>query len=139
VRIGDRERGEVVELLRRHAADGRLEPDELEARVEAAYTARTQADLEPLTRDLPLLSPATVARPGGGPPAHMRVALLKWAIVNAAVLAVWLATGDGLDDFWPKWVLIATTVVLVTRLARGPVTSDSYVDPNNRGQRGNHR
>jgi hypothetical protein len=128
LRIGDQERGEVIELLRRHAADGRLEPDELEARVDAAFAARTQADLVPLTSDLPPL-PSTAARPRSGPPAHVRAELLKWAIVNAAVLAVWLATGDGLDDFWPKWVLIVSTVVLALRLVRrDPGTADVPAD-----------
>jgi hypothetical protein len=31
-------------------------------------------------------------------------------------LIVWAATGDGPHDFWPKWVLLATTVVAILRL-----------------------
>jgi hypothetical protein len=37
-------------------------------------------------------------------------------------LAIWVATGDaangGWDEFWPKWVFIVTTAVLVRRLLR---------------------
>ncbi len=46
----DRER--VVEVLRTAAADGRLSADDLDYRLEAALTARTLADLEPLLADL---------------------------------------------------------------------------------------
>jgi class 3 adenylate cyclase len=46
----DRER--VVDLLQAAAADGRLSTDDLDQRLEAALTARTRADLEPLTADL---------------------------------------------------------------------------------------
>lgn len=47
-----------MEILRDAAADGRLEIDELEERVERALSARTFADLEPLTQDLPVAAPA---------------------------------------------------------------------------------
>ena len=47
------ERDEVVEHLRRHAGEGRLDVDELEERVERALAARTRAELEPLLADLP--------------------------------------------------------------------------------------
>lgn len=62
---GDRDR--VVEILRVAAGDGRLEPDELEERVEKALQARTFAELEPLTEDLPVdqVTPAAVARGAG--------------------------------------------------------------------------
>jgi class 3 adenylate cyclase len=46
----DRER--VVEMLRSAAADGRLTAADLDDRLEAALTARTLADLEPLVADL---------------------------------------------------------------------------------------
>ncbi len=42
-----------MERLRVAAGDGRLTVDELDERIDVAYAARTYADLEPLTRDLP--------------------------------------------------------------------------------------
>jgi hypothetical protein len=42
------DRDRIVEVLREAAADGRLTADELDQRLEAALTARTLADLEPL-------------------------------------------------------------------------------------------
>jgi class 3 adenylate cyclase len=46
------DRDRVVEVLRVAAGDGRLTADELDQRLEAALTARTLADLEPLLADL---------------------------------------------------------------------------------------
>jgi hypothetical protein len=47
------DRDRVVELLRVAAGDGRLTPDELDERLEAALTARTYSELAILTTDLP--------------------------------------------------------------------------------------
>jgi uncharacterized protein DUF1707 len=53
LRLSDRDRDRVIELLGEHAAAGRLTLAEHEERVEQALAAKTRADLEPLTRDLP--------------------------------------------------------------------------------------
>jgi hypothetical protein len=53
VRASDAERHAVVERLEVAAAEGRLDADELRARTDAAYAARTLADLAALTADLP--------------------------------------------------------------------------------------
>jgi hypothetical protein len=53
LRIGDAERHQVAEILREAAGEGRLDLDELDARLEATYAARTYADLVPITLDLP--------------------------------------------------------------------------------------
>jgi len=58
----DRER--VAEILRTAAAEGRLDLDELDERLGAAYAAKTYADLVPLTADLPV-APTAVPRVGG--------------------------------------------------------------------------
>ncbi len=47
----DRER--VADVLRQAAGEGRLTMEELEQRITAVYSAKTYAQLEPLTRDLP--------------------------------------------------------------------------------------
>jgi class 3 adenylate cyclase len=47
------DRDRVAEALRTAAGDGRLTADELDQRLEAALTARTLADLEPLLAGLP--------------------------------------------------------------------------------------
>ena len=63
MRASDAERDRVVEMLREGAGEGRLEPDELEERLEAAYSARTLADLDALTRDLPRRPESARERP----------------------------------------------------------------------------
>src|SRR5918995_6580469 len=53
LRASDTERESTVELLREHGAAGRLDVEELEQRVGAAYAARTRGDLATLLDDLP--------------------------------------------------------------------------------------
>jgi hypothetical protein len=53
LRASHDEREAVVERLREAAADGRLDLEELESRVEQALTSRTHAELSVLTADLP--------------------------------------------------------------------------------------
>ncbi|MFJ2033265.1 DUF1707 domain-containing protein [Streptosporangium sp. NPDC087985] len=53
LRIGDAERDEVTAALREHYAQGRLTPEELDGRLEAALAARTADDLERVIGDLP--------------------------------------------------------------------------------------
>ena len=58
LRASHEDRDRVVEVLRTAAGDGRLTADDLDQRLEAALTAGTLADLEPLLADL---TTATVA------------------------------------------------------------------------------
>ena len=59
VRASDAEREQVSRQLGEHAAAGRLTPEELDERLDAAYAARTNAELDRLLEDLPA---APVAR-----------------------------------------------------------------------------
>ena len=54
LRASDADRERVAEILRTAAAEGRLDLDEVDERLALVYQARTYADLEPLTRDLPV-------------------------------------------------------------------------------------
>lgn len=54
MRASDAERERVAESLREAVAEGRLDMEEFEQRLEAAYTARTHGELAPLVRDLPV-------------------------------------------------------------------------------------
>ncbi|GAA1355384.1 DUF1707 SHOCT-like domain-containing protein [Streptomyces beijiangensis] len=53
MRASDAERERVAESLRDAVAEGRLDMEEFENRLDAAYKARTHGELEPLVRDLP--------------------------------------------------------------------------------------
>jgi len=63
LRVSHAEREEVVERLKKAAADGRIDLDELDARLDRALTAKTYGDLEPLTADLPPEAPPAPTKP----------------------------------------------------------------------------
>ena len=63
LRASDADRERVAEILHRAAGEGRLALDELEERLGVVYAARTYAELEPVTRDLPAHPVPSPARP----------------------------------------------------------------------------
>ncbi|GAA2416986.1 DUF1707 domain-containing protein [Actinomadura vinacea] len=54
LRASDADRDRVADVLRDAAGEGRLTLEELDERLSAVYSAKTYAELEPITRDLPL-------------------------------------------------------------------------------------
>lgn len=68
LRISDEDRHRVAELLRDAVAEGRIDLEELDERLEATYAARTYGDLVPITIDLP-------AHPGDQTPGPVRETL----------------------------------------------------------------
>jgi hypothetical protein len=54
LRASDADRERVAEVLRDAVAEGRLDMEEFEERLEATYKARTYGELAPITRDLPV-------------------------------------------------------------------------------------
>jgi hypothetical protein len=81
LRASDADRERVADALRRHHLDGRLDTDELQARLEACYAARTDGELAPLLADLP----------SGGEPRPGRRPSAAWPPALAVVLLVLLA------------------------------------------------
>jgi hypothetical protein len=97
VRIGDAERQEAARQLQQHFADGRLTWEELDERLQVAYTARVTDELTPLFADLPDLPPpppppATVRSRAEGLAARARRrdvrALVLWTLMAAAIVGV---------------------------------------------------
>ena len=66
VRVGDADREAVAAQLREHYADGRLTLEELNERLDQAFTAKTKADLNTVMRDLPQAARPTAGMPYGG-------------------------------------------------------------------------
>ncbi|MEW2632016.1 DUF1707 domain-containing protein [Streptomyces sp. NPDC048389] len=67
MRASDAERERVAERLRDAVAEGRLDMDEFDQRLDAAYRARTHGDLAPLVRDLPApAGPGAAVAPASG-------------------------------------------------------------------------
>ncbi len=108
LRASDADRERVVARLREHYEVGRLSDDELSDRVEAAYAARTDAELDALTADLP--SPHQPAprrrrrRSGGALGASVRIHFAIYAVVNLLLIGIWAASGGGY--FWPIWPIL---------------------------------
>ena len=101
LRASDADRERVAQLLRENAADGRLDMDELDERLETAYAARTFGELDALTRDLPVVAPqpGLPDRPGRRTPVPTT---FIW--ISALLIAIWAVTGAGY--FWPMWPML---------------------------------
>ena len=112
LRASDAEREQTATLLREHYTDGRLTLEELQDRLDRAYTATTVGDLETLTSDLPVHRSA-----GTGPstPIHPSPASSEWKRRRDRVLAyvvlmlfligIWAASGMQ-GSFWPIWPIL---------------------------------
>lgn len=116
LRVGDRERQAVVDQLRTHLGDGRLELHEFEERTALALAARTVGDLVPLTADLP-----AVRTPTKGPPIRQverqpaqgwelawRIHRGVWGVLTVFFVLIWLFSGGGY--FWPVWPILGIGV-----------------------------
>jgi hypothetical protein len=101
MRASDADRERVAQLLRDSAADGRLEMDELDERLDSAYAARTFGELRALTRDLPVVAP----RPGlPDRPGRRTPVPTTFIWISALLIAIWAMTGAGY--FWPMWPML---------------------------------
>jgi Domain of unknown function (DUF1707) len=107
LRASDAEREEIAERLRRATAEGRLLAEELEERLGAALTARTQGELDALVADLP--SPRSARRrgrwpvPRTAPEFALAIVLAMVAVVVLIGLALLLA---GLFALWGFWLVL---------------------------------
>ncbi len=126
MRVSDADRERVAAMLREHFAQGRLEGDEFNSRLETAYTARTRADLVPLTGDLPehdLADLPTEATRSAAPDnrSAMKAAWGVWASVSAVCFTIWLITAltTGATYPWFLWVAGPWGVVLLASTIGG--------------------
>jgi class 3 adenylate cyclase len=102
-RASDEDRERVAALLREHYGAGRLSAEDLSERLEAAYAARTDAELAELTADLPGGS-ELASRAASGPPHDLRVHFTIYALVNLMFIGIWAASGAGY--YWPIWPML---------------------------------
>ncbi|MFN2617801.1 MAG: DUF1707 domain-containing protein [Thermoleophilaceae bacterium] len=98
LRASQADREQVVDRLRFHAGEGRLELEELEQRIGAALAARTHGDLAGLLGDLPRREQRGSA--GRGRRVHLQV----FVMVQLLLVCIWALTGMGY--FWPVWPLL---------------------------------
>jgi hypothetical protein len=118
VRASDEDRERVAREIREHYAAGRLDDDELNHRVDAAYAARTVGELDALRTDLPPL-PATRADERAvvvqrRRELQRRLLQQSGGAVGAFVVctAIWAAAG-ATGSFWPIWILVVALIPLL--------------------------
>jgi hypothetical protein len=110
MRAADTDRDRTVERLRDAAAEGRLEPDDLERRLETALAARTYAELEGVVADLP--------QPDGARRAVRERSELGGLLATSMLLvAIWALTG--MCYFWPVWPILGWGVFIVPGALHG--------------------
>lgn len=127
-RAGDDDRLRTAEQLGEHYAAGRLDPAELEDRLEGVYRARTLGELAQLTSDLPSDDPYQLPVPATFRPAPRRpsqnaaVLRAQWVTYGAIVTALivgWLVSGAPAEPY-PLWVVLAWGAVLSAQSLRRP-------------------
>lgn len=110
LRAGDADRDATISVLREAFAEGRLTQAEFDERLDEAHTARTFAELEHLTADLPKVSQdlAPVEGEAAKKRKGLRSAWASWLGVGVLVNIIWFATAlnDGpAPNYWPIWVI----------------------------------
>jgi hypothetical protein len=134
LRASDADRERIVNLLREHHAEGRLTVEEFHDRLNAAYAAVTNGDLDALTHDLPGIDlyrlPSASLRPappgtGNWAPARRRDSSVarqaaQWAarsVVTSVLAVAWLLVGviSGGLAWLPWFLLIAIPWAVIIR------------------------
>jgi hypothetical protein len=115
VRASDEDREQLIAELTEHSVAGRLDTDELERRVSAAYEAATTGELDALRSDLPLPSKQVALQH-----AQRRRQLTRRMIQESGgslgafvvCVVIWAASGSN-GQFWPVWVLVVFLLSVV--------------------------
>jgi hypothetical protein len=108
LRVSDSDRESVAGELRDHFAAGRLSAGELGDRLEAAYSAKTAAELSAVRADLPdphaeivVATPRRLARRR----VYHDAGIV--ALIDVGSVVTWFAVGAH-GSFWPIWVILVS-------------------------------
>jgi len=115
----DADRERVAERLRAAAGDGRITATELEERLERAFSARTDAELEPLVADLPAPAEAAPRREGRRRGRRLNDHARAYIGVSVLLVGIWALTGAGY--FWPIWPILGWGIAFVVPGGAGRV------------------
>jgi hypothetical protein len=115
VRASDEDREQLVSELNEHTVAGRLDAEELERRVQAAYAAHTTGELDALRSDLPVPSHQVALQHAERRRQLTRRMLQESGgslVAFVVCTAIWAASGAS-GGFWPVWVLLIFVVSVV--------------------------
>jgi hypothetical protein len=132
MRASDQDRAIVQQALTEAYADGRLDRDELDERIEQATASRTLGELSPIVADL--VSPTAPATTGSSLAAataadlHQRAvekyaterreAVFGFLFATIVCTVIWLLT-TGIDSFpWPAFVALGTGINVAKTVSR---------------------
>jgi uncharacterized membrane protein len=158
LRAGDDDRDRAMDLLKTAFMQGRLTGEELDARTGQALAARTYAELDALTEDIPgiprpdgpLGSPApSQAMPARPPSPVRRWRLARASAISAGCLALafvaaysgnlidnaWQGPGPGPEHGWTRLLLLlAVTAVITAVVVMGHAVVATLEERSSRGQ-----
>lgn len=135
MRASDADRDRTLETVRQAHAEGRLTVPELHERIEQVYLAKTYAELDEVTFDLPSLdamaadqalvvpaprsvAPAPASREVGVPD-ELRDHWRTWGLAVGITTLIWVLGALPFDEvpqfFWPVWVAGPWGLVLLVQ------------------------
>jgi hypothetical protein len=139
-RFTEADRDKIASRLRDAFADGRLDQPEFTSRLDQLYAVQTYGELEPLVRDLPPVrtyqTPAMVQdskpAPAPGefperkknnqPQQSLRQAAGGFTGIVMINVVIWfvigVANGGNWPHFWPVWLLIPWTLIVLGNLGK---------------------
>ncbi|OBI25342.1 DUF1707 domain-containing protein [Mycobacterium sp. E2238] len=134
-RAGDRDRERAAERLGQAFAQGYLQLDEYEQRMQAVFGTHTTEELTQLLADLPLerirrADPRRRAARIEAARRGVRLHLAAYLAMTVIVLTVWaaVAAATGATYFWPIWPILGAGIGLVSH-ALGIHPAQKYGNP----------
>ena len=123
LRASDADRAAVAQRLQVAIDEGRLDLSDYDERLRDTYAARTYAELERLTADLP--APAVVGRTAAKAVERRREHLDEWrswggtAVVLIAIWGISSVASGGALFFWPMFPLGIWAAILLAGIVSG--------------------
>ena len=127
MRIADSDRERAMADLAMHYADGRLDHEEYDERLDAIWTARTRADLAVLFSDLP--RPQVASQPVRAPQQRSG---RRWRVPLLPVLALLIVLSMITEA--PLWLLIFPLMFVTIRHGRSCAPPHGHADYRRRGR-----
>jgi Domain of unknown function (DUF1707)/2TM domain len=129
-RAGDRDRQQTAARLGQALAQGYLQINEYEERVQAAFQTQTTGELRELLADLPVerirrTDPRRRAARVAAARVGVRIHLGAYVAMTIVVLTIWAAVAVTTDAayFWPIWPILGGAIGLISHvLAVRPAT-----------------